>query len=368
MTERVNVAFSVDALSPRLTGIGRYCLELSRGLRSVAGIGRVSYFCGNTWLEDPEEMLQENWQSPRRNWRRRLTGWRERLFTRGGIVHSPNYFLPTWADFGVVTVHDLSVLLYPETHPIERVKDFERRFQQTLDRSAAVITDCETIRREVIEQLGVSSDRVFAVPLGIRQRPSNNQDFESVLAAHGLQVDSYTLCVSTFEPRKRIDRLIDAYSLLASDLRSAFPLVLVGASGWLNDALHGRIEAAQAAGWLKRLDFVPDAERDALYRGARLFVYPSLYEGFGLPPLEAMLYGVPTVISDAATLVETTRGAARIVNVEDCTSFAALLAESLQDGTWRSSARIAGQHVAEGYTWYQCITGTVAVYHNISAR
>lgn len=368
MPEPIRIAFSVDALSPRLTGIGRYCLELGLGLRTAAGVGHVSYFRGNHWLDDPAALLEEGWQRSGGRWRRRFADWRGRVRARTALVHGPNYFLPTWAETGVVTVHDLSVLLYPETHPIERVQSFERRFEDTLNRAAAIITDSETVRREVIETLGVPANRVFTVPLGISRNPAGNAGNEVMLASHGLSRNCYTLCVSTFEPRKRIDRLIEAYAALPAVLRRAYPLVLVGASGWRNDELNARIDAAQAAGWLKRLNFVSDQVRDALYEGARLFVYPSLYEGFGLPPLEAMSHGVPTMIGDAATLVEVTRGAALVANVEDRQSFALDLSQALQDESWRSTAATAGRNVAEGYTWASCTTGTVAVYREVAAR
>lgn len=367
MPEPISVAFSVDALSPRLTGIGRYCLELGRGLRSAPEIKRVSYFRGAHWLDHPEALLDDYWQLPGDRLGRRFANWRGRVRARGAIVHGPNYFLPAWAETGIVTVHDLSVLLYPETHPLERVKDFERRFQQTLQRASAIITDSETVRKEVIATLGVRPDRVFAVPLGVPQSPGDCAGYEAILARYGLGPEGYTLCVSTFEPRKRIDRLVEAYEQLSLDLRRAFPLVIAGASGWRNDELNARIDAAEAAGWLKRLDFVPDETRDALYRGARLFVYPSLYEGFGLPPLEAMRQGIPTIIGDAATLIEVTRGAARVANVDDREGFANDLSEALQDEAWRSGAAAAGRRVAKGYTWDACTARTIAVYQKIAA-
>jgi len=367
MPEKISVALSVDALSPRLTGIGRYCLELGRGLRAASEIGRISYFRGDHWLDDPEVLLNDQWELPGGRLRRQFTDWRGRMRARGAIVHGPNYFLPSWAGSGIVTVHDLSVLLYPETHPLERVKDFERRFRQTLDRASAIITDSETVRQEVIDQLGVREDRVFAVPLGIPQTPKNSADYEVILTRYGLVHEGYTLCVSTFEPRKRIDRLVDAYEQLGPNLRRAFPLVLVGASGWRNDDLNARIQTAEAAGWLKRLDFVPDETRDALYRGARLFVYPSLYEGFGLPPLEAMRHGIPTIIGDAETLIEITRGSARVANVEDREEFAEDLSEALQDIAWRRAAADAGWCVAKNYTWEACTAQTIAVYQKVAA-
>ena len=367
MPEPINIAFSVDALSPRLTGIGRYCLELARGLSSAPEIKRISYFRGAHWLDHPEALLDDDWQLPGGRLQRRFADWRGRVRARGALVHGPNYFLSAWAEAGIVTVHDLSVLLYPETHPLERVKDFERHFKQTLGRASAIITDSETVRQEVIAQLGVRKDQVYAVPLGIPQSPRNGAGFKAILTRYSLAPDSYTLCVSTFEPRKRIDRLVDAYGLLAPDLRRAMPLVLVGASGWRNDDLNAKVDAAEAAGWLKRLNFVPDETRDALYRGARLFVYPSLYEGFGLPPLEAMQQGIPTIIGDATTLIEVTRGAARVADVEDRDGFANDLSWALQDEAWRSGAAAAGRRVAEGYTWNTCTARTIAVYQKVAA-
>lgn len=365
-TENLSIALSVDALNPRLTGIGRYCLELVKRLRSAPEISRVSFFRGNHWLDHPEALLNDQWQLPSGRLRQQFADWRGSRRARGSVVHGPNYFLPSWVETGVVTVHDLSVLRYPETHPVERVRDFERNFASTLDRASAIITDSETVRQEVISQLGVHKNRVFAVPLGISQSRKGGATDEVILTHYGLASGRYTLCVSTFEPRKRIDRLVDAYEQLKPDLRCAFPLVLVGASGWQNDKLNWRISEAEAAGWLMRLDFVPDETRDALYRGARVFVYPSLYEGFGLPPLEAMMHGVPTLIGNASTLIEITRGAARVVNVDDREEFANNLSDVLQDEVWRREASTAGQQVAESYTWEACTMQTIAVYQRVA--
>lgn len=362
MPDAVNVALSVDALAPRLTGIGRYCLELARGLPGSDGVSRVSYFRGSHWLPDPSTLLAEHWRPELSRLQRlindRYQGWR----ARKAVVHGPNYFLPVWAETGVITVHDLSVILYPETHPVERLQDFERQFQHSLDRASAILTDSEAVRGEVISILGLAADRVHAVPLGITSTASGGPESDGMLLEYGLAANGYTLCVSTFEPRKRIDRLVAAYALLEPSLRRQFPLVLVGAGGWLNEDLNERIATARAAGWLIRLDYVSDQSRDALYRSARLFVYPSCYEGFGLPPLEAMLHGVPTLVGNAAALIEMSKGASRVVDVDDIESFARELADALQNEAWRREARIAGREVANSYTWSDCIARTISVY------
>ncbi len=364
MTEPLNVALSVDALSPRLTGIGRYCLEMVRGVPAVQGVGDVHFFRGAHWLDDPEALLTDGWAPPRRS---RIGRWLEQRRNRrrqhGSVVHGPNFFLPDWADQGVITVHDLSVLLYPETHPVERVRAFERQFQSSIDRASAIITDSEAVRSEIITMLGVPGDRVTAIPLGVSLADTPVEP--TLLRQVGLAPGSYSLCVSTFEPRKRIDALVMAYGLLDPALRKAQPLVLVGASGWRNEQLNERIDKAMAEGWVMRLDFVSDQLLNSLYAGSNLFIYPSRYEGFGLPPIEAMWHGVPTIVGDAAALMEVTKGAARVCNVDDIESFSTMLADSLENSSWRYAAGLSGKDVARSYRWHDCINATVDVYRGV---
>lgn len=361
MTDTVDVALSVDALGPRLTGVGRYCLELARGVPTAACVGEVRFFRGPHWLDDPELLLSDEWAPVRRSrWRRWLDARGTRRLMQRAVVHGPNFFLPDWAERGVITVHDLSVLLYPETHPVDRVRDFERRFQSSLDRASVIITDSESVRGEICTMLGLPPERVTAIPLGvsIADTPAN----PALLQEAGLQQGRYCLCVSTFEPRKRIDALVRAYGMIDPALRRSVPLVLAGASGWQNDDLNTLIASGVAEGWVRRLDFVPDALLATLYAGAKLFVYPSRYEGFGLPPIEAMHHGVPTIVGNAATLIEVTKGAARVIDADDVERFVEMLASSLEDRQWQATAAAAGRAVAASYSWGDCVAATVAVY------
>ena len=154
---------------------------------------------------------------------------------------------------------------------------FEREFQRTLDRASQIITDCETIRREVIQFTGFPETRVTAVPLGIGAefRPLSEAERMPVLRKHGLPLTGYGLTVSSLEPRKQIDRLLEAWSELPRRLRGLYPLVIAGAEGWHNDGLHSMIARGQSEGWVIPLGFVSDADLPAIYAGARLFVYPS---------------------------------------------------------------------------------------------
>jgi len=285
------------------------------------------------------------------------------------IVHTPNYFLPELADGGVVTAHDLSVFRFPETHPPERVAAFDRKFGKSLERASQVITDTETVRQEMIEAFAIPEDRITAVALGVDDRfhPRDGMPLAEPLNALGLRKDGYGLCVSTLEPRKRIVELLAAWQSLPRSLRDRFPLVLAGAPGWLNDDLHSAIEQATSEGWLRHLGFVDETVLPELYAGAGLFVYPSIYEGFGLPPLEAMASGVPVIVSNRSCLPEVCGSAARYVDPDDVDGFAAAIVEGLTDDAWRKAAVSQGLDRARKFTWDRCIDRTVAVYRRAAA-
>lgn len=364
MTNDLAVALSVDALGPNLTGIGRYCFELARGLPARLGSGNVHYFRGSHWIDDPLSLLDESWRPKRTpKWKRPLEAWTRRRLMANAIVHAPNYFLPEWADGGVATIHDLSVLIYPETHPAERVKAFERQFERTLGQAQMLITDTEAVRQELIAMFALAPERVRVVSLGAPQIRTT-QDLAWLSKAH-LKGQGYILCVSTFEPRKRIDRLVRAFMTLPNAFRQQFPLVLAGATGWRSDDLDRLIEDASRDGSVRRLGFVSEEALQALYAGAKLFVYPSRYEGFGLPVVEAMAHGVPCLVADTTCLIEVAKGAARIIDPEDIPRFAAAIMETIEDLQWRAQAAGNGRRVSQSYTWDRCLDEMAALYRTI---
>ncbi len=364
----MRVAFSVDALSPQLTGIGRYCWELAQRLPAHPDIKAIEFYMGAERVRDPARLLSTSSEPTRRFWK--LTSpfgeaqRRRNIPPVADVVHGPNYHLPDWAEKGVITVHDLSVFKFPEMHPVDRVAQFEREFRRTLERTSHIITDCETIKGEVLEFTGFPTSQVTVVPLGVGPEfePLDEADRLPVLFKHRLPLTGYGLTVSSLEPRKRIDRLLAAWSQLPRPLRSAYPLVVAGASGWHNDELRSVIAKGQSEGWVIPLGFVSAEDLPAIYAGASLFVYPSVYEGFGLPPLEAMASGVPTIVADASCLPEVTKGGAKLVQPEDIESFATAIAESLENSEWRLEAASLGIQIAGSYSWQASVDQTVQVY------
>lgn len=365
----LKLVLSVEALAPQLTGIGRYTWELAQRLPAHAELQDVRFYRGGRWIDAPADLLQPapartrkpvfNIKPPR--W---LRDWQTSARCRERVFHGPNFFLPACAEAGVATVHDLSVFKYPETHPIERIRHFEREFKQSMARASHLLTDSEATRREVIDFLSWPAEKITAVPLGVAPQfaPASAAALASCLARHGLAFKRYALCVSTLEPRKKIANLLQAYECLPAHLREQYPLVLVGGAGWLSDALHATIERLAAQGWLRYLGFVPEADLPALYAGAQTFVYPSIYEGFGLPVLEAMASGVPVVASIFTSLPEVTQGAALLVDPDDIDALALAIQTSLSDETWRATACEAGLATARNFTWSRCVDQTIDVY------
>ncbi|WP_313335420.1 glycosyltransferase family 1 protein [Sphingobium yanoikuyae] len=373
----VKVILSVEALEPRLSGIGRYSWELAQRIGAAPEVDGVRFYRNGDWISDPSRLLVPD-GIPRRHkvhrWLRNRTKavrrLRDRVIAQGHLFHGPNYFLPEIGEGGVVTVHDLSVFHYPETHPAERLRYFEREFAASMARTAHIITDSATTRAEVINFLSLAPERVTAIPLAASPAFTLREaaQIQPALERYALVPQGYALCVSTVEPRKRIPQLLQAWAGLPSSVRARWPLMVTGGAGWLSDDIQALMDRGAREGWVRYLGFVPEEDLPLLYAGAALFVYPSVYEGFGLPPVEAMASGVPTVVANASCLPEVTGGAAMLVEPEDIDDFARRLEQALVDEEWRTSARDAGLAIAGGYSWDRCARETVALYGRVAGR
>ncbi|MFT4171274.1 MAG: glycosyltransferase family 1 protein [Rhodocyclaceae bacterium] len=376
----MKLIFGADAIRPPLTGIGRYAWELVRQLPLVGGLDDIRYLYGFQVMDAPPALPTGSGSAPPRKLRRLLlrspwvTATYQRLAAlrqaralnrhRGALYHGPNFYLPACDLPRVATFHDLSVYKKAECHPPERVRFMQTELPVALERASFLITDSEFTRREIIDYFSWPADRIRAVPLAASPdfHPRPAAATTAVLAGYGLVHGQYCLYAGSIEPRKNIEVLLSAYEHLPEDVRQRWPLILAGYEGWKSESIHARLRTAQAAGWARYLGFVADADLPVLYAGARLFAFPSLYEGFGLPVLEAMASGVPVVCSDATSLPEVAGGAAAMCAPLDVDGLRAALGRGLEDDAWREQAMLAGVTRAAQFSWARTAAETAAVY------
>jgi len=379
----LNVYFNAAALLSPKTGIGQYCLNLMSELENFSEVEQ-HYFYGRAWSD---QLLRQapTTVTPTQKAKRLVAkvipdlayGIQQRLrgrifragiaSTKSAVYHEPNFLsfptpLPT-----VVTVHDLSILRYPETHPRDRVAFMARRLGESIRRADCVISDSEYGRQEILAEFNLPADRVVSVQLaaGCDFSPVAADRLPALLAPFGLNAQQYILSVGTFEPRKNLATAISAYAQLPESIRAEIPLVIAGMKGWRTDGLDKAVAALIEKGQIRRLGYVPDEALPALYSGARAFVYPSLYEGFGLPPLEAMACGAPVIVSNRSSLPEVVGDAGLQVDALDVDGLAEAMNRLVEDGGLRASLGQRGIERARDFSWRRCAEETLAVYRKV---
>ena len=285
----------------------------------------------------------------------------EWLTGRLDVFHATNFVLPPLRRaVGVVTVHDLSYLRTPDTVSAASLR-YRTLVPRGIDRAAVVCTPSDAVAAEVREEYRLEPDRVVVTPLGVDAGWFDTAAPKpSWLADQGLP-ERYLLFVGTREPRKGLATLLSAYAGLRSTAPDTPPLVLVGPPGW-GPALD---TAGLPADAVRTVGYLPGEALRGLVAGAACLVFPSRYEGFGLPPLEAFAAGTPVVASDLPVTREVTGRHARLVPVGDADALADALAATLADGGPTGAAE-RREH-AHGFTWTRCATATRVAYRRALA-
>jgi len=377
----MKLVLSVEPVRFPLTGIGRYTYELALRLQQSPEITDLQFFAGRRFLPSLPIAANEsgNGYSLKRAvqknflaieaYRLLMPMLRKRALKGHAdfLYHSPNYYLPPFAGRSVATFHDLSPFTWAHCHAPQLARYLQKELKTTLLRADALITDSEYTRRELAEYFAWPIEHIHTVPLASSAEfhPRSPLILRDALKRHGLEVGGYSLFVGTIEPRKNIETLLDAYSRLPLALRTRWPLILTGYHGWRNDAIHERLEVAKREGWARYLGFVPSEDLPLLFAGARLFVFPSLYEGFGLPVLEAMSSGVPVVCSNSSSLPEVAGNAALMCEPTDVEALTGLIQKGLEDESWRTTAIEKGLLHAASFSWERCAMETLQVYKTV---
>ena len=285
---------------------------------------------------------------------------------RFDLYHEPN-FVPFRTNLPlVVTVFDLSVLLYPQWHPAERVKAHESTYRRGLSLADHVIVGTEAVRREAQRHLGLSPDRVTAMLCGVgpQFRPQPPEAVARVRARHNLP-PRYTLYVGTVEPRKNVGTLLRAFCDLPAELQRECPLVLAGGWGWKAEAERALFHEEAGPRGAVHIGYVPDGDLPSLYSGADALLYPSFYEGFGMPPVEAMACGTPAVTSTADAVREVVGPHALTLDPRDLGGWRDALARVAREPESLEDYRRRGIAHAATFTWDACARTVYGVYQRV---
>jgi alpha-1,3-rhamnosyl/mannosyltransferase len=287
------------------------------------------------------------------------------------VFHSVNaVVLPQRRGRRVVTIHDLTCLLFPAFHPWSRRVLFRLGVRRAARLADAIIVPSDGTRRDLVACLSVPDAKIHVVPEAPDPQftPIDAGSSASVLSRHGLADRHYFLCVGNVEPRKNVRRLIEAYDRMRAGARRGAPLVIAGGAGWKNRAIHAAAATSPFAADIRLLGYVADADLPALMGGALAFVYPSLYEGFGLPVLEAMACGAPVITSNRSSLPEVAGDAALLVDPEDTAALAGAMARIAGDASLREDLRDRGLKQAQRFSWEETARLTTRVYEKIGPR
>jgi len=391
----MRIGIDYTAAVQQRAGIGRYTRGLVRALAEVDRENEYVLFTavgGQRWAD-------RNWPQ---NFRMRMVPlsdhamailWHrlrlplpvEVFIGRVDLFHSPDFVLPPTRARAILTVHDLSFLRCPECADPNLRAYLNRAVPRSVRRADLILADSQNTKDDLVELLGVSPDKIEVVYPGVdgRFRPIEDEALlEGVRRRYNLP-PHFVLSLGTLEPRKNFVRLIEAFASMQvgkwasgqkadletcklANLQTCKPanlhLVIAGGKGWLYEGILRRPEELGISDAVLFLGFIPDEDLPALYNLADLFVYPSLYEGFGLPPLEAMACGVPVVASNRPSLPEVLGQAALLVDPLDVEGLAAAMKRALEDEGLRKRMVKRGLERARGFTWRKAARELLRIY------
>jgi alpha-1,3-rhamnosyl/mannosyltransferase len=282
----------------------------------------------------------------------------DRLAHGAAIFHLSNQIRKAPKNFRVTaTLHDLTCWLMPELHTAANVRADSHFAEHVLRKAHGLIAVSENTRQDAIRILGIAPEKIRVIYSGIAHAYFN--------ATPTTRPRPYVLFLGTIEPRKNLDRLLDAWHLLRADLRAEYDLVIAGSAGWGSQRTLARLNSGVPG--ITYLGYVPESGLPGLTAGATLFVYPSLYEGFGFPVAQAMACGVPVLTSNTSCLPEIAAEGAMYVDPLSTVEISNALARALESPVIREHLAYEGRKRAQRYRWDACAAESLAFFHDVAA-
>lgn len=355
------IALELQPCCGKRSGIGTYTYELAKRLKSddeIQFCGNLFNFCGRN---DNSQALQGidmditvrklmPYGVYRRIWDL-LPITYENLFPKKVALNLFfNFIVPPKIRGKIITtVYDMTYVRFPETMDARNLWRISAGMERSAKRSDRIITISEFSKREIIDLLCVPEEKVSVI-YSAHSFSEETADSEVTLGKYGI-TKPYILYIGTIEPRKNLVRLIHAFEMLKRNEKLPYRLVLAGGKGWQNEEIYRAAKESLFAEDIIFTGYISNSERNCLYQNAELFAFPSLYEGFGMPPLEAMHWGCPVVTSDAASMPEICGDAAALVNPLDEEDIVKGIMAVLSDKEYAEGLRKKGYEQEKKFTW-----------------
>lgn len=386
----LKVVVDATPISPRPSGVGLYVANLINSLNkiqvqenfhlgSVYQPGLKNWLLGNLTFPDCLEEFSDLQILPipvristllMKLSLKPTLFYYEKYFGFPDIVHGTNYSVyPCQKSKRVMSIYDISFIKYPN-YINSVVKRYTEQVQRCLQWTDLIITISESSKRDIVESLKVEPESVYVTPLASRYHP-NYLSLELLKQLEELTnydfAQPYILFVSTIEPRKNITSLILAFNLLKQKYKIEHRLILIGQKGWHYKPILAEIENSPYKNQIHHLNYLSDKLVALFYSRADVFVYPSYYEGFGLPVLEAMTLGAPVVTSNTSSLPEVVGDAALLIDPHDSTSLAKAILQVISDPKLRNQLIDKGKKRAKLYSWERTAKETLKAYRTLLA-
>lgn len=365
------------------TGIGTYTYELITRLQEKEGItlsGNIFNFLNRNDISKAVENIKFNTETCKlfpygvysRMWEHLPFTYNNIFKEQVDLYHFFNFLVPKKIEGKVITtIHDLTFLLYPETMQAKNLERLKRNLDYAIERADKIVTISESSKAGLIEYMKIPSDKIKIIYPGVDEKAFSTeytkQQREFVREKYGLP-NEYILYMGTLEPRKNINSIIEAFAQLRKEAPQeiqSIKLVLAGKKGWLYKEIFNRIEELKLQEDVIFTDYVEEKDKPLIYQLAKLFIFPSLYEGFGIPVLEAMAARVPVITANNSSLPEAAGDAALLVNAKSIYEIAEAMAKILLDEELRKRKIIQGMEQVQKFSWEESSNRLLELYQEI---
>jgi glycosyltransferase involved in cell wall biosynthesis len=373
----INAQILSTSQSYRAAGSSRYVYSLLRELRRIDPPERLVGYVG-AGQQPPELATRDGFRlvATRLPTHRPLVRilWEQLVLPRKArqqgvtLLHGAMNALPiAWQGHAVVTILDLTFLHLPQAFNRGNRLYLAWAVRHAARRAQRIITISEATRQDVIRLLGAPPQQVTRIYCGVEERFQPLDDAQVTAFRTERQLpNEFILYLGTMEPRKNVGRLIQAYELLRSQGVTAAPLLLAGGTGWGEEALFAAIEKSPFTHDIRYVGYIPEGQMPLWYNSAAVFVYPSEYEGFGLPPLEALACGTPVVASNTSSLPEVVGDAGILVDPKEPEAIAIGIQRVLNDADLRSELSHRAREQASRFSWQRMAMETLNTYREVS--